>query len=362
MKYRYSHWDDEEFKKVLSVMGLMHLFNQLLLITGGNVDEALEIMKLLQGKGIISPDADLNSFREEIEEKNIIKMDSSGMFKLTSKGEKQLRQNFLNEIFTGLKKSFTGEHKTEQGGAGQEKLPERKPYQFGDSIENLDMRGSIENAMRRDIEEIRLQEEDLLVYDTKFNTSCATVLMLDVSHSMILYGEDRITPAKKVALALTELILKNYKHDSLNCILFGNKAWEVKIKDLPYVTVGPFHTNTKAGLELAQKILLRKQQPNKQIFMITDGKPSCIFKGSQIYKNSWGLDPEIVNKTLNEAENCRKKGITITTFMIARDSFLVDFVERMTRINRGKAYFTTPQKLGEYLLVDYMKNRKKKIR
>jgi len=362
MKYRYSQWDEEEIKRMLSVAGLINLFNQLLLITNGDVDEALHIMKELQARGLIGEDMDLEAFLEEMKQKNIISPAPEGGYKLTARGEKKLRQDFLHEIFTGLRKSLQGDHKIEISGTGRETLPEIKPYEFGYPLEDLDIKTSIERAMKKGIDEIKLEEDDLCVYETQYNTSCATVLMLDVSHSMVLYGEDRITPAKKVALALSELVLNSYSHDSLNCILFGDNAWEVKIDDLPYVGVGPFHTNTKAGLELAQKILLKKPHGNKQIFMITDGKPSCMFKGGEMYKNSWGLDPQIVNKTLNEAGNCRKNGITIITFMIARDSLLVDFVERMTRINRGRAYFTSPGQLGEYLLVDYMRNRKKKIR
>lgn len=363
MRFRYSQWDDEEIKKMLLILGLMDLFNQLLLITNGDIEETLRILKELQRRGILSPEIDLNEFRREIESKNlIVKSPTDGRYRLTKKGERKLRQHFLHQIFTSLRKSERGEHITEHHGPGKEALPELRPYEFGDSIENIDIKNSLQMAMRRGIEKIDLQEEDLLVHETHFHTNCATVLMLDVSHSMILYGEDRITPAKQVALALAELILGSYPHDSLNCILFGDDAWEVKIEDLPYVNVGPFHTNTKAGLELAQKILLKKNQMNKQIFMITDGKPSCITKGGQLYKNSWGLDPEIVNKTLNEAGNCRKNGITIITFMIARDAYLVDFVERMTRANRGRAYFTSPSHLGEYLFVDYIRKRKRKIR
>jgi len=364
MRYRYSRWDEEEVRRLLQAMGLMSLYNQLLLMTGGDVDEAFAILKMLQQRGIIGADVDLDALRDELLRQHLISRGdspSSG-YGLTKKGEKKLRSDFLNQIFSNLKKDIRGEHVTGATGQGKEMLPETRPWQFGDSVEDIAFRESLEHSMRRGIENIRIEEEDLHVHETAYNTGCATVLMLDISHSMILYGEDRITPAKKVALALTELILTQYPHDSLNCILFGDDAWEVKIDDLPYVKVGPFHTNTKAGLELAQKILLTKHQANRQIFMITDGKPSCIFKGGELYKNPWGLDPEIVNKTLNEAGNCRRRGISIITFMIARDAYLVDFVERMTRANQGRAYFTSPSHLGDYLFVDYIKNRKKKIR
>lgn len=363
MRFRYSQWDEEQIKRMLSLLGLMDLFNQLLLITNGDIEEAFRILKELQRRGVLGPELDLDAFRREMEEKKLVVKDNDeGKYRLTQKGEKKLRQHFLHSIFTNLRKSMQGEHLTEAQGPGREHLPELRPYEFGDTLEDIDMKSSLQMSMRKGIESINLEEEDLLVHETHYHTNCATVLMVDVSHSMILYGEDRITPAKKVALALSELILSSYPHDSLNCILFGDDAWEVKIEDLPYIGVGPFHTNTRAGLELAQKILLKKKQMNRQIFMITDGKPSCIHKGGELYKNSWGLDPEIVNKTLNEAGNCRKNGISIITFMIARDAYLVDFVERMTRANRGRAYFTSPDHLGEYLFVDYIRNRRRKIR
>jgi len=362
MRFRYSQWDEEEVRRILNILGLMGLFNQLLLITSGDIDRAFKILTMLQARGMIGAELDLEAFKKEIENRNLISRDGSGVYHLTGKGERKLRQDFLHQVFANLKKDLRGEHLTQQQGTGRELLPELRPYEFGDSFEEINMGESLKEALKRDTHDVQLHEEDLRVHESHFHTSCATVLMVDISHSMVLYGEDRITPAKKVALALAELVLSGYSHDSLHCVLFGDDAREVKVSDLPYITVGPYHTNTKAGLELAQKILLRKPQANKQIFMITDGKPSCIWKGGELYKVSWGLDPEIVNKTLNEAGNCRKKGITISTFMIARDAYLVDFVERLTRANRGRAYFTSPEHLGEYLFYDYMAHRKKKIR
>ncbi|HEX6178560.1 MAG TPA: VWA domain-containing protein, partial [Thermoanaerobaculia bacterium] len=185
------------------------------------------------------------------------------------------------------------------------------------------------------------------------------VVMIDISHSMILYGEDRITPAKKVALALTELILTKYPKDSIDVLLFGDEATEVPISEIPYVKVGPFHTNTKAGLELAQRILRRHKHNNKQIFMITDGKPSALFEGGRLYTNSFGLDMKIVNRTLEEADRCRRAGIPITTFMLATDPLLVNFVEQLSQINRGRAFYSSPDRLGEYILADYIRNRRK---
>jgi len=187
------------------------------------------------------------------------------------------------------------------------------------------------------------------------------VLLIDVSHSMILYGEDRITPAKQAALALAELILTRYPKDSLHVVLFGDDAWEVKIRDIPYASVGPYHTNTKAALQLGQRILARQKHVNKQIFMITDGKPSAIHENGRLYKNAFGLDPKIVNKTLDEAVQCRRKRIAITTFMVTQDPYLVRFVERFTQLNKGRAYFADLENLGSYLFVDYNQNRRKRV-
>ena len=206
---------------------------------------------------------------------------------------------------------------------------------------------------------ITLAEDDFEVFETEHSSNCATVVMIDISHSMILYGEDRITPAKKVALALTELILTKYPKDSIDVLLFGDEAVEVPISEIPYVKVGPYHTNTKAGLDLAQRILRRRKHNNKQIFMITDGKPSALNEGGRLYTNSFGLDMKIVNRTLEEADRCRRAGIPITTFMLATDPLLVNFVEQLSQINRGRAFYSSPDRLGEYILADYIRNRRK---
>jgi uncharacterized protein with von Willebrand factor type A (vWA) domain len=198
--------------------------------------------------------------------------------------------------------------------------------------------------------------------ETEHKSQTSTVLMIDISHSMILYGEDRITPAKKVAMALAELITTKYPKDTLEIIVFGNDAWQVEIKDLPYLQVGPYHTNTVAGLELALDLLRRKKNPNKQIFMITDGKPTCLKEGDHYYQNSFGLDKKIINKTLNMAAACRRLKIPVTTFMIAKDPYLQSFVEEFTQINNGKAFYTSLKGLGNYIFEDYTKNRKRKTR
>ena len=207
-----------------------------------------------------------------------------------------------------------------------------------------------------------LTEGDLEVVETQHKSSTSTVLMIDISHSMILYGEDRITLAKKVAMALAELITTKYPKDTLDIVVFGNDAWQVQIKDLPYLKVGPFHTNTVAGLELAMDLLRRRKTANKQIFMITDGKPSCIIENGEYYKNSWGLDPKIVNKTLNLAAAARKLRIPITTFMIAQDPYLQQFVEEFTEANQGKAFYTSLKGLGDFIFQDYERNRRRNVR
>jgi Ca-activated chloride channel family protein len=200
------------------------------------------------------------------------------------------------------------------------------------------------------------------VHEKEQKAQTSTVLMIDISHSMILYGEDRITPAKKVAMALAELIKTRYPNDTLDIIVFGNDAWPVALKDLPYLQVGPYHTNTCAGLELAMDILRRKKVANKQIFMITDGKPTCLKEGNQYYKNSFGLDRKVINKTLNMAAQCRRLKIPITTFMIAKDPYLQQFVQDFTRTNNGRAFYSSLNGLGEYVFEDFVKNRRKNIR
>jgi uncharacterized protein with von Willebrand factor type A (vWA) domain len=215
------------------------------------------------------------------------------------------------------------------------------------------------NALRRGGPDFSLAEADFEVPETEHRTSCATVLLIDVSHSMVLYGEDRITPAKRVALALAELIQTRYPKDSLQVALFGDRAEEIPVRRIPYVGAGPFHTNTRDALRLARRLLLKKRHPNRQVFLVTDGKPSAITEeGGAVYKNPFGLDPRITSATLEEAAACRRDRIPVTTFMLTREPALVDFVNAMTRINRGRAYFASPDGLGDVVFVDFMKNRK----
>ncbi|MCK7555629.1 VWA domain-containing protein [Chitinophaga sedimenti] len=222
------------------------------------------------------------------------------------------------------------------------------------------MTASIRNAqINHGVESFHIRQDDTEVRETDFKTQTSTALMIDISHSMILYGEDRITPAKMVAMALSELITTRYPKDTLDIIVFGNDAWQIEIKDLPYLQVGPYHTNTVAGLEMAMDILRRRRNPNKQIFMITDGKPTCLKVGRQYYKNSFGLDRKILNRTLNLAAQCKKLKIPITTFMVATDPWLQQFVKEFTETNNGKAFFSGTDKLGQFLFYDFENNKRK---
>ncbi len=342
---------------------LLKLFQELLLHTSGNVSEALQWLNEIDRQYELTNDRySMADFIQELIDKNYIEAaddPASPGFVPTAKMEGNLRQKALKDIFGDIKKSKRGNHSTRQSGRGDEFTSEIKPYEFGDSLDRLAVSESLKNAqINHGIDNFQLSNEDLEVYETQYQAQTSTVLMIDISHSMILYGEDRITPAKKVAMALSEYITTRFPKDTLDVIVFGNDAWPVAIKDLPYLQVGPYHTNTIAGLELAMDILRRRRNPNKQIFMITDGKPTCMKRGKQYIKNSFGLDRTIVNRTLNLAAKCRKIKIPITTFMIARDPYLVQFVESFTQTNQGKAYYSGLGGLGDFVLRDYKDNKK----
>ncbi|MES1244660.1 MAG: VWA domain-containing protein [Acidobacteriota bacterium] len=362
MRHQYLYLDPELIQAILAGMDLLRLFNQLVLATGGDVEEAMDWMRYLQREGHISPEVDLEAFFASLEDQQLVQRDGEGGMQLTSGGERRIRRSAFEEIFSGLDRSGPGYHPIHAAGEGIERQPETRPYKFGDDIHLLDSARSLQNSMRRNKGDFDLAEEDLEVFETEHLTSCATVVAIDISHSMILYGEDRITPAKKVALALTELITTKYPKDHLSVILFGDRAEQVSLGDLPYINAGPFHTNTREGLQLARGLLSRQKQPNKQIFLITDGKPSAITEGGRIYKNPFGLDMKIVNLTLEEADVCRRQKVVITTFMLATDPMLTQFVEKLTQINRGRAYFASPYNLGEFILADYIRNRRRRVR
>lgn len=363
MEFRY-FGIDPRLKRLFSAMGdLMRAFEYLLLRFGGDAQKALEYMKALQENGYIDKTVNLDDFKKLLEQARIIQRSKEGDYNLTGTGERFIRTSALEEIFTSLKKGEQGEHKVPFAGDGGDRLPEVRSFEYGDEISNLDLGGSVFNSMIRTRSlDLELQERDLQVYETEHNTNCATVLLIDISHSMIIYGEDRITPAKRVALALSELIRTKYTKDSLNIIAFGDNAYEIQQKDITYLQAGPYHTNTREALRMARMILMRKKQPNRQIFMVTDGKPSCVYDEGQLYVNPFGLDPKIVNMTLQEASLCRRHGIVVTTFMLARDPYLVEFVNKLTALNKGRAYFTSTDSIDKYVFIDYIRNRRKHLK
>ena len=362
MRFDYTRWkgpspDDEAF-----VRQLMEIYRNLLLQTGGDADEALRWMEHFgQEYGFFSERFGIEEFKKLLQESGEAERTPQG-FQVTPKGERRIRQDSLNEIFGALEAGGRGDHRTPVAGKGGERLSETRPWQFGDDLGNLDPLISMRNAIQRGgIDELSVTEDDLEVFEQEHLSACATVLMVDISHSMILYGEDRITPAKKIALALTQLIQTRYPKDTLDVVLFGDDAVQVPLKDLLRIQAGPFHTNTRAGLQAARRILESRKTPNKQIFMVTDGKPSCIREHGRLYKNPFGLDPKIVNLTLAEAAQCRRKRITITTFMLAADPSLLDFVRKLTELNHGRIYETDPSDLGTYVFRDFVRNRRKRL-
>ena len=348
---------------------LFEIFKELITHTSGDFDEAIDWLRELDKEyKLTDEDYTIDDFIEDLLKKSYIKQNNQkgGNGKglsLTPKTEKLLREHALKQIFGKLKKSKTGNHKTQKIGQGEDNTGEYKAYQFGDPLEKIDITQSIKNAQIRSISnDFLIQHDDLVVEDNFFKTQMSTILMIDISHSMILYGEDRITPAKKVAMALAEMITTQYPKDTLDILVFGNDAWPISLKELPYLKVGPYHTNTVAGLKLAMDLLRRKKNTNKQIFMITDGKPSCLkMPDGNYYKNSVGLDESIVEKCYNMARQAKKLQIPITTFMIAQDPYLQQFVRTFTEINRGKAFFTGLKGLGQMIFEDYNKNRRKKL-
>jgi Ca-activated chloride channel family protein len=361
MRHRYLYLDPEFIKALLAGLDLLRLFNQLLLAAGGDAERARNWMRELQERGYIDEATDLEAFFAQLEQQGLLGRDNQGALKLTTSGTRQLRKSAFEEVFSSLKKAGPGYHPIAAAGDGAERLPETRPYSFGDEIHAIDAVRSTANALQRTHGDLELAEEDLEVGETEHLTSCATVMAIDISHSMVLYGEDRITPAKTVALALAELITTKYPKDWLGVIVFGDRASRIELGEIAGIQAGPFHTNTSEALEVARGMLASRRHPNKQIFMITDGKPSAITEGNRIYKNPFGLDLKIVNRTLEEGDRCRRQRVVITTFMIATDPMLQNFVEKLTRINRGRAYFANPYNLGEFILADYVRNRRRRV-
>ncbi|KAB7530679.1 hypothetical protein F8C76_04035 [Flagellimonas olearia] len=363
---------------------LFEIFQELITHTSGDVEEALDWLRELDKEyELTDDDYTIDDFIEDLKAKGYIREEfdtdnpeggqgeegdedesGRGNLSITAKLERMLRQRALDQIFGKLKRSGAGNHRTGKSGRGDEHTGEFREYRFGDALEHISMTESLKNAqVNHGLDSFSLNEDDLVVEDTQHKAQMSTVLMIDISHSMILYGEDRITPAKKVAMALAELITTRYPKDTLDILVFGNDAWPIPIKDLPYLKVGPYHTNTVAGLQLAMDMLRRKRNTNKQIFMITDGKPSCLrLPNGDYYKNSVGLDDYIVEKCYAMAQQARKLHIPITTFMIAQDPYLMQFVREFTQANRGKAFYTGLKGLGEMIFEDYEQNRKRRIK
>jgi uncharacterized protein with von Willebrand factor type A (vWA) domain len=360
---------------------LFEIFKELITHTSGDFDEAIDWLRELDKEyELTTPEYTIEDFIEDLKSKGYVQEalepndpenssengDESAkrVVSLTAKMERLIRQHALDQIFGTLKKAGSGNHKTPKIGMGEEPSGDLRAFQFGDAMSSIDITESFKNAqINNGIGSFELREEDLVVKESHHAAQMSTVLMIDISHSMILYGEDRITPAKKVAMALAEMITTRYPKDSLEILVFGNDAWPIAVADLPYLKVGPFHTNTVAGLSLAMDMLRRKRNTNKQIFMITDGKPSCLkLKDGSYYKNSSGLDQHIVDQCYRMARQAQKVNIPITTFMIAQDPYLMQFVQEFTAANKGKAFYTGLKGLGGMIFEDYENNRKKRIR
>lgn len=362
--YRFSRYTPPPDQGKTDFDKLFKIFMQLLLMTSGNVSEALQwLTEVDRQYGLTSDNYGMGDFIEDLKKKGYITdAGEKGEFKLTAKSEQNLRQSALEEIFGKLKRSKQGDHNTSHSGRGDEQTTEKRDYEFGDTPEQISVTDSLKNAqINHGVDNFFMTEQDLEVMESEYKTQTSTVLMIDISHSMILYGEDRITPAKKVAMALAELITKKYPKDTLDILVFGDDAWQIEIKDLPYLQVGPYHTNTVAGLELAMDILRKRKNNNKQVFMITDGKPTCIKQGIRYYKNAFGLDPKILSRTLTLATQLRKLKIPVTTFMIATDPYLKTFVRDFTKANNGNAYYSSLKGLGNLVFEDFRKNRRKNL-
>ncbi|NNL02212.1 MAG: VWA domain-containing protein [Eudoraea sp.] len=356
---------------------LFEIFQELITHTSGDVDEALDWLRELDKEyELTDENYTIDDFIEDLKAKGFLREEleegggegdgepGEANLSITAKMERIIRQRALDQIFGKLKRSGAGNHKTGKSGPGDEHTGDFREYRYGDSLEHISMTESLKNAqINHGMDGFSLTEDDLVVEDTHYKAQMSTVLMIDISHSMILYGEDRITPAKKVAMALAELITTRYPKDTLDILVFGNDAWPIPIKELPYLKVGPYHTNTVAGLQLAMDMLRRKRNTNKQIFMITDGKPSCLrMPDGTYYKNSVGLDDFIVEKCYNTARQARRLHIPITTFMIAQDPYLRQFIRHFTEANKGKAFFTGLEDLGEMIFEDYEQNRRKRLK
>src|SRR5512140_3263124 len=330
----------------------------------GTFDELVDkLIERMQQEDYISIDQPHDPSKQSSVGGQIGQNESQSRFEITDKSLDFLGFKALRDLLGSLGKSSFGRHDTRDMATGIETSGASRQYEFGDTL-NLDITATLSSAIQREglTLPLNIEYSDLQVHQCEYQSSCATVLMLDCSHSMILYGEDRFTPAKKVAMALSHLIRTQYPGDSLSLILFHDSAEEIPLSQLARVKVGPYYTNTREGLRLAQRILKQQRKDMKQIIMITDGKPSALtLEDGRIYKNAFGLDPLVVSQTLEEVSKCKRAGVMINTFMLASDYGLVQFVQKVTQMCRGKAYFTTPYTLGQYLLMDYMSRKSKTI-
>jgi Ca-activated chloride channel homolog len=330
----------------------------------GTLDELIEqLIERMDQENYISIDQPHDPAKQSNVGGQVGEAQQQAKFEITDKSLDFLGYKTLRDLMGSLGKSSFGRHDTRDLATGIETSGASRRYEFGDTL-NLDITATLSSAIQREglTLPLNIEYSDLQVHQCEYQSSCATVLMLDCSHSMILYGEDRFTPAKKVAMALSHLIRTQYPGDSLSLILFHDSAEEVPLSQLARVKVGPYYTNTREGLRLAQRILQRQRKDMKQIVMITDGKPSALtLEDGRIYKNAFGLDPLVVSQTLEEVSKCKRAGVMINTFMLASDYGLVQFVQKVTEMCRGKAYFTTPYTLGQYLLMDYMSRKTKTI-
>jgi uncharacterized protein with von Willebrand factor type A (vWA) domain len=328
---------------------------------GDPADMDLEALREVLGQEAHDDMAELQRLRQMLEEAGLLRNTGDGM-QLTPAGQRKIGAKALRDIFKEMKKSLFGNHQAIVRGASGDRLDETKTYEFGDPFQ-LDIGQTLKNAVIRQHQgvPVKVDPVDFEVYRTEFLTRSSTVIMVDLSHSMELYDYNRFTAAKKVALALESLIRTQFPRDKLYIVGFGDYAREVKLGDLPYLTVGPEHTNTQEGLELSRKLLSRESGTNKQIIMVTDGRPTAARINGRLFIHTWGLHPAILEETYMAAERCRRSQITINTFMLADDYYLIHFVKEMTRICRGRAFYTTPSRLGEYILVDYINRKRKRI-
>ena len=350
-----------EFKDLSDALpeDFLRVFEDLLLQVNGDVSKVFDFIRQ-HGQdylGLKDPDKLVRTIEQKMSEMNLLQVDGS-TYSLSSKGKSWLRKQIFKEFFKHLKLNQQGEHANKFIGHSSQFTTENRPYEAGDSFSNIDYNASLKNAFRRS-RSVDLHYADLEVRESHGSSAMATVLLVDISHSMILYGEDRITPAKKVALSLCELIKKSYPKDRLHVCVFGNDAWEIPLGKLDEISVGPFHTNTLAGIRLAKKILKKYPLMDKQILMITDGKPTCMKELDGYYKNPMGLDPYIINKVLREAKECGRQHIPISTFMLTDEPYLVEFVEEFTKLNNGRSFFVNLKNISQSVIVDYLNHRKK---